>query len=268
MSFPRSANGLIWFGCVFLLATPAGWAAGLQAPAPPDVEVTLHEPAFAELTFSNMSEAAVVIDMGQASEDHYELTIIRPNGSVVRAGKPYWATIPDTIAGIEWKRIEPGRSAKRSLLLNQWFPFDEVGRYSVALNVPGVEGTIRFWVGVSPRDESRLRAICERLTEDAIPPGSPNGIEAARTLGFVIDDLAIPYLAKVASSPAAVTGLAFDGLMRIDDEQSVSTLTSLLRDSNQDTRRQARGTLGLMLIKSGNVQVRRAATSALNAPSH
>jgi hypothetical protein len=86
----------------------------------------------------------------------------------------------------------------RPLLLNQWFPFNEVGRYHVAINVPGVEGTANLWVNIAARDEGRLRAVCETLIEDASQL-SERGIHAALALSFVSGDLTIPYLARMAS---------------------------------------------------------------------
>lgn len=266
MKLSRSITAPVWFGCFLISATSAASGAGLQAGAPADVVVTLHEPVIAELVFSNTAGTAVDADSGQSSESKYDIAIMRPNGQTVKAGMPYWATFPDTISEIQTTRIEPGQSFQRPVLLNQWFPFDEVGGYHVSVNVPGVEGAASFWVVISPRDEPRLSAVCESLVKDAISLDSPRRLEAGLTLSFVSDDLAISYLMRAASDPAVNSGFAFEGLARIDDTQAVAALASLLHQSDDQIRREASGYLGRML-RSGNDQVRRAVTSALNDPS-
>lgn len=242
----------------------AACSAGLQEGIPADVGVTLHEPVIAELIFSNLAGPEIVVDTGQSSETGYDITITRPNGEPVKAGLPYWATFPDTISEVWLTHIQPGQSFKRPVLLNQWFPFEEIGRYHVAINVPVVEDAANFWVNIGVRDEARLRAVCETLIKDAISLQSPRRLEAARTLSFVSDDLAIPYLVQAASGASAY--LALEGLARIDDAQAVSALALLLHDNDELIRTQARGYLGIMLLKSGKDEVRRAVTSALNAP--
>ncbi len=232
-------------------------AAGLQEGIPADVEVTLHEPVIAELIFSNVAGLEVVVDTGQNRERDYDIAIMRPNGETVKPGMPYWATQAEALARIHMAHIQPGQSFKRPVLLNQWFPFDEVGRYHVAINVPGVEGTADFWVNIAARDEARLRALCESLIKDAASPDASRRWDAALTLSFVSDDLAIPYLTQLPS---------MEGLARIDDTQAVSALASLLHHPDELIRGQARSYLGIMLRKSGNDQVKRAITSALNAP--
>lgn len=260
-------KGFILFGAFLMFAAAGACAAGLQEGIPADVDVALHEPVIAELIFSNVAGSAVDINTGQSSERGYDIAITRPNGEPVKAGLPYWATFPDTISGYQVTHIQPGQSFKRPVLLNQWFPFDEVGRHHVAINVPGVEGTADFWVSVSARNEARLRGVCDSLIKDATSLESPHRFEAALALSFISDDVAIPYLtAQVAPNATPLYGSALEGLARIGDAQAVSALASLLHHSDEVIRRQARGYLGIMLIKSGNDQLRRAITSALNAP--
>jgi hypothetical protein len=247
----------------FLIVAGAACAAGLKEGIPADVDVTLHEPVIAELIFSNVAAPAVAASTGQSSEMGYDITVVRPSGEKVKAGLPYWATFPDTISAFQITQIQPGQSFKRPVLLNQWFPFDEVGRYHVSVTVRGVEGTADFRVNVAARDEARLRAVCESLIKDARQQ-SPRGTEAALTLSFVSDDLAIPYLAQLASTPNSFS--AVEGLARVGDIQAVAALASLLHHDDDQIRRQASGYLGIMLIKSGNDQLRRAITSVLNDP--
>jgi hypothetical protein len=256
----------VLFGGFLMLAAVEAYAAGLQARIPTDVEVTLHEPVIADLIFSNAGPS-VDVDTGQNGERGFVIAIVRPNGELVKAGLPYWATQAEALVEIDMTHIRPGQSFKRPVLLNQWFPFNEVGRYHVTVSVPGVEGTADFRVNIAARDETRLRAVCETLLKDATSFESPRRFEAARTLGFVADDLAIPYMARLASATNGSSGLGLEGLVRIGDTQAVSALASLLHNNDDAIRRQASGYLGIMLMKSGDDRVKRAITSALNDPS-
>lgn len=214
----QQASRSAWFA-VLLAALPVTFGAGVQMGAQPGLSSTLHEPVIAELILWNTTPDVAEIETGQAGEVSYRVTVTRPNGELVTAGRPRWSQAPETIAELQMTRIGPAQSYTRPLLLNEWFPFDEVDRYEVSVARPGVEGVAYFEVDVSPRDEGRLRSTCARLAADAGQPVSPDLLFAARALSFVSDDLAIPYLARVVSAATASSGLAMEGLLRIGDLQ-------------------------------------------------
>jgi len=199
--------------------------AGVQVGAQPAISLTLHEPVIAPLVLWNTSAVPVEIQTGSASELSYRITITRSNGEIVKAGVPLWAQVPDFLSGIGKAQIAPGQSYTRSLLLNEWLPFDEPGRYQITVALPAAEGLASFEVDIAPRDPDRLRSVCERLATDASDPLSAGRFSSARALSLVADDVAIPYLRSVAA--AGVSDVSVEGLIRLGDLQAVSALASL-----------------------------------------
>jgi hypothetical protein len=209
-----------------LAALPPACHAGIQMGAQPTVSVTLHEPVIAPLVLWNASPTAAEIEVGQDSERSYRITVTRPNGELVTAGKPLWAEGAEVLSWTKTTKIAPGQSCTRSVLLNEWFPFDEAGRYEVSVAVRGVDGVASFEVDVSPRDEDRLRSLCERLASGDRAPRWDGDQMPERVLSFVADDVAIPYLVKMASADGFTSGLGVEGLVRIGDLPAVSALAS------------------------------------------
>jgi hypothetical protein len=263
MTHPRlQAGPSIWL--IALIATlPLACHAGIQVGAQPTLSVTLHEPVIAPLVLWNVSPAAVEIETGQGSELSYGVTVTRPNGGVVKPGGPLWAQAPDTMTAMQPTRIGPSQSYTRPLLLNEWFPFDEVGRYAVSVALPGVEGAAYFEVDVSPRDETRLVSTCARLTADASKSLSDNQLFAARALSPIADDVAIPYLVRIASIIDLGSGGGVDGLVRIGDLQAVSALASLLRQGDPFVRRKSEAALVRLRGATLSEPVRQAIAAAL-----
>jgi hypothetical protein len=159
----------------------------------------------------------------------YRVTVTRPNGEQVIAEKPLWAQGPEVLTWGKKAKLAPGQSYTRSLLLNEWATFDEVGAYSVLISLPGVDGVASFEVDVSARDQSRLHSLCELLAKGEREPRWDEDQVPERVLSFVTDDVAIPYLLKIASSADFASGLGMEGLVRIGDLKAVSALASFPR---------------------------------------
>jgi hypothetical protein len=222
---PWTANPPLWIAGA-LVALPLACNAGMQVGAQSKVSVTLHEPVIAQLVLWNASPAAAEIDVGQWGEKSYRITVTRPNGEQVVAGKPLWAHGAEALTRLRTVKVEPAQSYTRSLLLNEWFAFDGVSPYEVSIAVPGVDGVASFEVDVLPRDENRLRGFCERLAKDETEQRWTGDLSPARVLSFVADDIAIPYLVKIGSAADLGSGMGVEGLVRIGDLQAVSALAS------------------------------------------
>lgn len=216
--------------------------------------MTLHEPVIAPLVLWNVSPAAAETDVGQSSEESYRITVTRPDGELVAAAKPLWAQGPDVLAGVKSAEIAPGQSYTRSVLLNEWFSFDATGRYEVSVAVHGVDGVATFEVEVSPKDDDRLRSLCERLASGERAPRWGGDQVPERVLSFVADEVAIPYLVKMASADGFTSGLGEEGLVRIGDLPAVSALASLP---------QGRGWLLLLIESTNSEPVKQAITGIL-----
>lgn len=253
ISSHRSANRAVFLASL-LAALPLACQAAIRVGAEEKVSVTLHEPVIAPLVLWNDSSAPVEVNVGQSSEESYRITITRPNGERVTAGKPLWAQGPSALAGVKKATVAPGQSYTRSLLLNEWATFDRPGIYGVLITLPGAAGVASFEVEILPRDESRLRDTCERLDKDRRERHSEGDIDPMRALSFVADDVAIPYLVEIASTEYFGTVLGIEGLVRVGDLQAVSALASFP---------QGRAGLMLLLGSSSSEPVKAAARDAL-----
>lgn len=132
------------------------------------------------------------------------------------------------------------------MLLNEWEAFEQVGMYTIQITLPGVgSGTLTVIVG--PRDPAHLNEVCNELATRAIETdNSAQILSATHTLSFVIDPVAVPYLAKVALRKDEPD--AYRGLERIGDSNAVSALAALITNGKGEVPMWARG--GLQHIRA------------------
>jgi hypothetical protein len=141
-------------------------------------EVVLREPVLIQLTIENRSAEGLEFDLGYNRKGNLQFQIMRPDGLVTELPR----LRPSGIGGIS--RV--GRIALRplgvytgQLLLDEWTTLDQPGLYDIRLTIDStfrttsgellkgpVERSLRLRVG--PRDEERLRQICDRLAQIAV----------------------------------------------------------------------------------------------------
>ncbi len=151
--------------------------------------------------------------------------------------------------------MAPGADYKEPLVMNQWFPFDSQGTYSLTSkltsDIETADGDFQAksqtaQLLINPRDPERLAKICAELARQVETAANAEAAqEPARTLSYVEDPIAVPYLARVLSTNTLTYSKAIAGLERIGNADAVEILLSVV-DNNNDVGEQARRSLTRM----------------------
>jgi hypothetical protein len=201
--------------------------------------VTLHEPVVVNLSIHNDLAEEASIDLGYDREGNFEFSIVQPDGSTVR---PPHLPRHNGISRIGKVRLRPAETYWQRLLLNKWYPFSIVGNYRVVLTLATAVGknsgplakaefSQQLTLEVGERDEKRLESVCEGLTRAAMLTNADTALDAAKSLSYVEDVVAVPYLARLTrQGPFVVVTkyIALQGLGRVARVQSVETVVSRL----------------------------------------
>ncbi len=217
---------LCFVGAAWVLGNPASGVLGeddvpfrfsLDKP-----NVSLREPVFIKLEVENPLAEAISFDLGIHAKAHFRLSIAEPAGT--RASPPALEEVGFGRSGNV--TVGAGETFHEEILVNEWYQFPEPGTYQVQLKITDLalkteSGALLsnqvvsppMILQVGPRDPMRLAKLCERLTEQARTSRSyPIRGQSAHTLSYVVDPVAVPYLAKLGGTPllrrAAVLGLA------------------------------------------------------------
>lgn len=249
MSSVRASFRVSFGRYVILLATlvlsPSmwGWCQGAQEVAVlfglRRSSVTLHEPVTAYFSIHNNLAEDVALDLGYDRESNFELSIIQPDGSTVRA--PH---LPPRggMSRLPELSLRRGETYWQELLLNKQYPFSKAGNYGIGITLvttirkkSGGVGKAEFSqelsLDVGERDEQRLEEVCERLTRTAMLTNAEAALDAARSLSYVEDPVAVPFLARLTRQGpfvAVARGIALHGLARIARVEGVENVVSRL----------------------------------------
>jgi hypothetical protein len=201
--------------------------------------VTLHEPVVVNLSIHNDLAEEASIDLGYDREGNFEFSIVQPDGSTIRP--PHLAR-RNGMSSLSQLQLQPGETYWHRLLLNKWYPFSKAGNYRVVLTLTTAVGknsgvptkaefSQQLTLEVGERDEKRLESVCERLTRAAMQTNAETALDAAKSLSYVEDVVAIPYLSRLTrQGPFVVVtrNIALLGLGRVGRVQSVETVVSRL----------------------------------------
>jgi hypothetical protein len=262
--FNRLLQGL-YLGTIFVLSLEG------RATGPPDrvavsfsleeASVTLHEPVLLDFSVRNSSTEAIKFDLGFDAKEGFRFSVGVRGGAMVKL-PPY----SRGGLGVGGKRtIGPGEAYIQPLLFNEVYAFAKSGEYVIAaalvariqtesgryLERPG-EVLLNLHVG--DRDPQRLAQVCEHLTQVATKGGDYRSARAASfALRYVLDPVAVPYLAKVVKDgDSGVRGFAVTGLARIGTREAVEVLESALGATNDPTLR-SQINAALWEIKTGTI---------------
>jgi len=207
--------------------------------------VTLHEPVVVNLSIHNDLAEGVSVDLGYDREGNFEFSIVQPDGSTIRP--PHLAR-RNGMSSLPQLQLQPGETYWHRLLLNKWYPFSKAGNYRIVLTLStavgkdsGVPAKAEFsqqlTLEVGDRDEKRLDEVCERLMRAAMLMNAETALDAAKSLSYVEDVVAIPYLARLTRQRPFVVvtkDIALGGLGRVARALSVETV--VLRLSPEDRK--------------------------------
>src|ERR1041384_1262029 len=237
--------------------------------------VTLHEPAYAVFAVRNTRTEPVQFDLGFDRKEAFRFAIVRPDGRRVAIPKKG----SEGFGRVGKVSVRAGETYTQRLLLNEWYAFDSPGDYTIEISVdatfttpsgrklnPSGASVVRS-LTVLPRNASVLERICRGLAEAARSGDSVEAqIEAARSLAYVQDPVAVPSPVQVLRTTRALQIYAVDGLARIGDQAAVDALISAL--SSNDAELKSAVTGGLKRIEAGtrDQAVRNRIQTALRQP--
>jgi hypothetical protein len=214
------------------------------------------------ISITNDGNARLKIDLGQDRKQAIQLSITPPAGTAV------YASLPMRGGVARWGvvNIDPGQIYERTVVLNQWYPFDKPGQYKISVRIvptTGDPGMLQKWialpiVNILPEDPQRVTKICAELRDKIESTTSyVDEAEAALALSYVNDPIAVPYLQDVAMLRGGVFApVVVKGLETIDENVGTAALISLAGQQNSTVRAVARSALAEMLHQTKDLAIR------------
>ena len=214
--------------------------------------LTLHEPVLVDIEIANRISQPIDVDLGRNSKENIVVTVTTPEGKHLRYVPPprregIW--FPGKV------HLEPGENYSQTMVLNEWFKFEELGRYQVHIRLASAvhsrdavlpTTSVSIPLEITNRSPERLEATCQDLVRRIeIARSYKESSEAALALSYVADSMAIPYLEQALRNHM-VADIAVAGLKRINSSESIQALIRALRIPDQDTALLARSALQLL----------------------
>ncbi|HEV2380587.1 MAG TPA: hypothetical protein VG206_12435 [Terriglobia bacterium] len=211
---------------------------------PDRLELTLHEPVVLRFSVENTFAEALTLDLGWNRVGKFTVAIFRPDGLAAHPAHLRTGGVSRTPRVL----LATGERYSQQLLLNEWYPFDELGDYRIEIEF---EGSIRRGPGttlqgpppreialrVGPRDPAVLAETCQRLIKRAVGPDAESALGAAKELSYVLDGTAVPFLARLTREGpfvAVTRPIALRGLNRIAAAEGVGAVVSRLDARDRD----------------------------------
>jgi hypothetical protein len=221
------------------------------------LDVVLHEPLIVLLRIENHFKEPVTCDLGPYRRGNIEVAVMPPGGSLQRLPK-----LEESGFGLAGAvSIAAGEVYSEQLLLNEWYPFDQVGSYEVDIRLnsafksaagrvanPRTSDTLRFHI--SPRNEERLRKACEHLTVATITGSNAQAqLDAVRALSYIDDPVALPFLQQILQATIRFDSIAIEGIRRVGTPDARSALAQLAASSDEERAKLALDALRRLGIK-------------------
>ena len=256
--------------------------------------VSLHEPVVVLFEVHNGLSQPITVTVGALIRQYFDFSLTTPSGQVLRKDNtppPHMVTVGEGKVS-----VAPGTDYKEPLVMNQWFPFATQGTYTLTSKLLSdietedgsfqAEGEIAQ-LRVNPRDLARLNKICAELAKQVeTAPNATAAQEPARTLSYVEDPIAVPYLARVLPTntridvswlprvPKELSTLntltyekAIAGLQRIGNDAAVEVLLSALNNNPNDIGDQASRALSQMEDRISNPRLKETVKQAVQHSS-
>ena len=239
----------------------------LERPA-----VSLGEPVLMQVRVDNRASVPLDLDLGGDGTENILISIVGPDGKTRR--KP--PTIrKEGIVFFGKVHLESGGSYAQTVVLNQWFQFEETGRYEIKIalqsslriagkSIPAGDFVLRL--EISSENPSELAAACSQLVSRIHAEGSAqDSLSAALALSFVHDSIVVPYWAQVLEQPGFAHDTAISSLADIGNSQAVAALVRSLHGSEGETRASARSALNAIATHTAEPSIRKQIDEALRS---
>src|SRR4029077_4466431 len=123
---------------LLVMATAATNSPAPKVPKQVDVHLrfqegvaTLHQTVVLLFDVHNGLEQPITVTVGSLTREFYDFTLTTPRGQVLRKD-PFNGQVDIVTLGDGKTILEPGADYKEPLVMNQWFPFESQGTYSLA----------------------------------------------------------------------------------------------------------------------------------------
>jgi hypothetical protein len=199
---------------------------------------TMHEPIIVRFEVSNGSKEPMTVQLGVDRTEGFAIQVKWPDGS---AHKRPPAPVREGIRRTGDVSLAPGEHLRHELLLNEWASFNTPGKYEldVRLLTP-IETAGGKFVSepyhasfrVLPRDESQLKATCERLVRQIESTDNVSQAQdAAAALAHVDDPIVVPYLERALRSGKYVEDRIIAALAKVGSEDAAQILLGVVKES-------------------------------------
>lgn len=206
--------------------------------------VTLHEPVFIQVSISNGLAEQITLDLGKDRKSKFLFLITQPDG--LTASPP--AIREAGVGAPGHVSVPPDQSYRQTLILNEWYQPEQVGRYQVRVRLPAeirtesgrkidtlTDGTLSL--ELSARESRTLKRQCELLAGRALDQTSQSeAAEAALALSYVQDPISVPYLGDIAKQNGPFSQTAIQGLARIANIYGLDLVMTDLQTSNPELK--------------------------------
>jgi hypothetical protein len=236
-----------------------------------DTRLTLHEPVILNFTVKNTSQQTVTLELGQDRKEAFLFTVTTPDGRRVQL-PPFRK---EGISRIGTIKLAAQQTHTQHLLLDEWYNFDAPGAYDVAVRLVNPFRTeigttlpepaeFRVKLEIGATDIDRLRQLAEKLAARASDKSSyEKAADAALTLGYITDTVAVPYLEQVLAANTMVRPIIIHGLELNASREAVTVLASLLDDPDPEVGQLSRSALAGIGRKSRDAEIREQIKRAL-----
>ena len=270
-------------GSLLVMATAATTSRAPKAPEQIDVHfrfqegvATLHEPVVLLFEVHNGLKQPITVTVGSLTRQFYDLTLTTPRGQVLRKD-PFNGQVDIVTVGDGKIIVEPGADYKEPLVMNQWFPFEGQGTYSLTSKLTSdIETADASFQAesqtaqllINARDPTRLNKICADLEQQAEMASSAEAAQfPALALSYASDPIAVSYLDRLLSAHTLAYEKAIKGLERIGTDEAVEVLLSALNENWGDIAELATRTLGRMQDRIANSGLKETVTKAVERSS-
>jgi hypothetical protein len=268
---------------LLVMATAATTSHAPKAPKQVDVHfrfqegvATLHEPVVLLFEVHNGLKQPITVTVGSLTRQFYDLTLTTPRGQVLRKD-PFNGQVDIVTLGDGKIIVAPGADYKEPLVMNQWFPFESQGTYSLTSKLTSdIETADASFQAesqtaqllINARDPTRLNKICADLEQQAEMTSTAEAAQfPALALSYANDPIAVSYLARLLSAHTLAYEKAVKGLERIGTDEAVEVLLSALNENWGDIAELATTSLGRMQDRIANPGLKETVKKAVERSS-
>jgi hypothetical protein len=268
---------------LLVMATAATTSLAPKVPKQVDVHfrfqegvATLHEPVVLLFEVHNGLEQPITVTVGSLTREFYDFTLTTPRGQVLRKD-PFNGQVDIVTLGDGKTILEPGADYKEPLVMNQWFPFEGQGTYSLTSkltsDIETADGSFQTesqtaQLLINARDPTRLNKICADLEQQAEMTGTVEEAQfPALALSYANDPIAVSHLDRLLSAHTLAYERAVQGLERIGTNEAVEVLLSALNENWGDIADLATRSLGRMQDRIANPGLKETVKKAVERSS-